>query len=312
MRLHAFRLLLTLGIVAIYAVCYVAIKAGLSYTPPLLFAGLRTEIAGVVLLLMVLALRRPLLLDRRGWGWLLALALTAITLSYGAMFLAPGRTGAGIASVLGNTQPLIAVALAAGFLGERLTRGTLAALALGIAGVTLIASGALNGDGAAGLTGPALALGASAGAAVSSVIVKRMGMRADLLTVSAWQLVIGGLPLLGASALTERDSAVIWNAQFVALLLFLALVGTALAIPTWYWLVQREPIGRLMLFLFLVPVIGLALATAAFGERVSLAEAAGVVLALTGVWVASRRSADETGSGTLSGVTSGPQPGRRA
>lgn len=43
-RLHAFRLLLILGIVAVYAVCYIAIKAGLAHTP-LLFAGLRAVIA---------------------------------------------------------------------------------------------------------------------------------------------------------------------------------------------------------------------------------------------------------------------------
>lgn len=47
-----------LGLTAVYAVCFVAIKAGLAFAPPLLFAGLRAEIAGVVLLGLVVFLRR--------------------------------------------------------------------------------------------------------------------------------------------------------------------------------------------------------------------------------------------------------------
>lgn len=48
-----------LGLTAVYAVCFVAIKAGLAFAPPLLFAGLRAEIAGVALLGLVVFLRRP-------------------------------------------------------------------------------------------------------------------------------------------------------------------------------------------------------------------------------------------------------------
>jgi len=43
-------MLAALGLSAIYAFCFIAIKAGLAFAPPLLFAGLRAEIAGVVLL----------------------------------------------------------------------------------------------------------------------------------------------------------------------------------------------------------------------------------------------------------------------
>lgn len=39
-------MLAVLGLAGIYAVCFVAIKAGLAFAPPLLFAGLRAEIAG--------------------------------------------------------------------------------------------------------------------------------------------------------------------------------------------------------------------------------------------------------------------------
>lgn len=262
----------------------------------------------------MVALRRPLLPARRSWPWLLVLALSATTLTYGAMFLSPGQTGAGIASVLGNTQPLIAVVLAATFLAERLTRGKGAALALGTVGVTLISSAALRGPDAYGFSGAVLALVASAGSAVGSVIVKRMGTQVSLLAVTGWQFVIGSLPLLAASAGVERDVGVTWSVEFVGLLLFLALVGTALAGAVWYWLVQQEDVGRLTMVLFLVPVFGLGLAALVFGERVSALEGAGVVLVVTGIgaaaWESWRDSAAARSVGSTIGRTSGSAGGR--
>jgi drug/metabolite transporter (DMT)-like permease len=50
------------------------------------------------------------------------------------MFMSPGRTGAALASVLGNTGPVLMVLLAALVLHEPLTRRRLTALGLGMAG----------------------------------------------------------------------------------------------------------------------------------------------------------------------------------
>lgn len=279
------RLLIVLSLTVVYGFCYAAIKAGLSSAPPLLFAGLRAMTAGAALLALAAALRRPLLPRSAGLGPLLALSLTATTITFAAMFLSPGRTGAGIASVLGNTQPLFAVVLAALFLGERLTRVRLTGLALGLLGVALIAAPAFAGPGKYGLSGPLLALAASAGAAAGSVIVKRVGTSSGILAISGWQLLIGSVPLLALSAVVERG-AVVWSREFTALLLFLALAGTAFAFPVWYWLLKRDEVGRLTLFLFLVPVFGLAIAAVTFGERIGPLEGIGVVVALTGIWVA--------------------------
>jgi len=297
------RPLIVLGLTAIYAVCFIAIKAGLPFMPPLRFAGMRALIGGAVLLGLMAALRRPLLPPRRSWPGIVALGLTSTALGFGAMFLSPGRTGAGIASVLGNTQPVIVPALAALFLGERMTRSKWIALVLGMIGVALIAFPALGGSEASSVAGPLLALAASGGLAVGSVIVKRIASGIDLFALTAWQLVVGSLPLLAASAVVERDMPVVWSATFVSLLLFLALIGTALATAIWYWLIRRDDVGRLTLFFFLVPVFGLAIAALAFGEQVSLSAGIGVIVTLAGigavVWEARRPQPAAAHDGTL-------------
>lgn len=279
------------GLTAICAVCFVLIKTGLAFAPPLLFGGLRALIGGGALLGLLIVFHQPWLPPRATWGGVLALAFTATTLAFGAMFLSPGRTGAGIASVLGNLQPLIVVALAAPFLGERVSRGKWLALAFGLMGVTLIAWQALTGPEVDGAPGAALALAASAGAAVGSVIFKRMRVVTGVLPITAWQLILGSLPLLAVSALTERRVPLHWNTQFVGSLLFLALVGTSLVNAAWYGLVQRAEVSHLALFLFLVPVFGLGIAARVLGERVSPLEIAGSFLTIVGIGIAARTPA---------------------
>ena len=284
------RLLLVVCLAAGYAGCYSAIKAGLAYAPPLRFAGLRAVVGGAALLGLVLILGKPLVPARRFWPGVAALALTGTFLSFGATFLSPGRTGAGIASVLGNTGPLLVVILAAIFLREPVTRAKAAALVLGLAGVSLIAYPAITDPARRGALGAILPLVAAGGTAVQSVIVKRLEIGEALLPVTAWQCVLGGLPLLLVSAVVERGAVVVWSPTFLSLFLFLTLVGTSAATALWFWLVQDEDVGRLSLQLFLVPVFGLILAMALFREPIGMLETAGTAIVVLGIGLVARES----------------------
>lgn len=294
---------LALAVVTLtYAVCFIAIKVGLPYAPPLRFAGLRVLTGAIVLLGVIVALRRPLL-PRTGWPGLLALAFTATTLSFGAMFLAGSQTGAGIASVLGNTQPLVAIVLARVVLGETITWAKAVALTLGLSGVTLIAAPALGSTSPTDASGALLALTVSLGSASGSVIAKRLGAAFDSLPVTAWQLALGSLPLLVGSAIVERDAAIEWSVTFFGVLLFLSVVGTSIAVALWFWLVQHEDVGRLTMFLFLVPVAGLGLSAAVLGETITPLAGIGLLLALIGVATASWEAWQSEGRPSASGQT---------
>lgn len=296
------QVLIVTGLTAVYAVCFVAIKAGLSFAPPLLFAGLRTLIAGFSILGLLIVLRRPIIPPRSAWLWIAPLALTATTFAYGAMFAGPGRTGAGITSVLGNAQPLFVTAMAAVALGERMTHGKWVTLGLGLTGVVAMAAPAMLTGDVFGLSGAVLALASAGAFAAGSVLIKRMDPGPDLLPVTAWQLILGSLVLLASSRIAERGGRVIWSNEFLSLLIFLAVPGTAVATAAWYWLVQGTDVGRLAMFFFLVPVFGLALASVTYGEQIGLFQAAGAmfILAGSGVTVVEDRQVN------------GPLPGRMA
>lgn len=293
-------LFLAILVMGITSACFSAIKLGLVFAPPLRFAALRSALAGGALLAVLLAGDRRVLPHRDLWGGIVVLALLGTSLGYAAMFMSPGRTGAGISSVLGNTGPLILIILAAAFLGEPVTRRKGWALLLGTIGVALIASPAVADPTRVGAVAVLLPLVSAAAASGATVVLKRLESRDALVQIAAWQLLIGAGPLAVGSALFERQARIDWGIEFIAILLFLSLVGTAFALWLWYWLVQREEVGRLGLLFFLVPVLGLGLAAAIFGERITAIEAGGVGMTMAGLAVVLRGRPDEAGPGSPS------------
>jgi drug/metabolite transporter (DMT)-like permease len=203
------------------------------------------------------------------------------------MFLGGGIISPGLATVLTNTQPLIAAVLAYAALGERLGRGGVAGLLLGFAGILLIALSGSRGEGT--ITTPlgvAYVLLGAVGVAGGNVLLKRLAGRVDPLMATAWQLLLGGLPLLLASLVFEAPFRVTWSVAFVVVLLALGLLGTALAFVLWFSLLARTELTRLNSFTFLTPVLALLIGVLFFSERMPPLELGGIGLTLAGaLWV---------------------------
>lgn len=279
---QTYLLIVLLSLILVYAVCFTAIKAGLSFLPPLFFGGLRALLGGIVLLIIMSFIKQSIIPGRYEWKWIFWIGL-ATTITFAGMFLSPGRTGAGIASILGNMAPLFTVLLASMVLHEKLSFRSKSALVLGVLGIIFISYPDLFGKSAYGMTGLILALAASGGTATSSILVKQMNKEQLVLSVSAWSLIIGSVPLLLASFLIEGGSSIHWNTSSVSILLFLVIFGTAFTTAVWYLLIQRYNVGKLSLFFFLIPVFGLGIASLAFKETLAMNDLLGVftILAAT-------------------------------
>lgn len=305
-RMSAGHVMLALVAASLYAGCYAAIKAGLAYAPPMHFAAWRACLAGALLLAMLVATRQPLFPDRRLWPPTVTLALVGTVAGFSAMFASTRHTGVGLASVLGNTGPLLIIVLAAMFLGEPITRAKLIAVACGLAGVSFIAlPGASSSLRTVDIAAIGLPLLAAASGAGESVIVKWARPGLDVLRVAAWQYFLGSLVLFLLAARLEPGASITWTRSFVLLLVLLGGGTTAAATGLWYWLVQREEVSRLSLVLFLVPVAGVALGITLFGERIATIQVAGILLILVGVAVAALTRPSHVGQ--LLVATRGPR-----
>jgi len=77
----------------------------------------------------------------------------------------------------------------------------------------------------------------------------------------------------------------------VLILVALAVFGSALAFWLWFEALERVSLNRANAFTFLVPIFGLVVGAAFFGERLEAIQAMGVFLVLTGIFLVQRGAA---------------------
>ncbi len=275
--------IITLGIILILAVCYPLVSRGLEYAPPLIFAGLRTFIASISIFLLLPLIRQPFVLPKGTWKWAILLSLPAVTFTYATMFLSHENPNMALLPVLENLQPFLSVFFAGVFLHEKLSSPTRYMLLFGALGLFFITIQSLTGDSGFDFRSAVLALLASISATAASIVVKRL-KRPDLIaTLSAWQLIIGSVPLLVFSWFAESGKSIQWNLPFVSVLAFLALIGTGATTVIWYTLIQKFGVSRLSVLFFLLPVFGLIMTNRLYAVPVSTLEWIGALIILSGV-----------------------------
>ena len=271
-------------VMLLWALCFPLITLGLPYAPHLTFASIRAFLAGIMLLIPALILKRPQPRGLKIWLSLIGVGLGATTLGFFGMFHASEFVSPGIATVIANTQPLMAAVLASIFLKEYLNTCGKAGLAISFLGIILIALPALFTDTAGRYTlGIFYILLAALGITVSNVLIRRIAGNVDALSAMGWQLVIGSMFLAALAVSSEDVTAITWNVQFIASLLGLALPGTALAYWLWYRTLGKVELNRANAFSFLVPVFGLTMGILFFQETIENIAAAGIVLIILGI-----------------------------
>ena len=271
-----------IGVMFLWALCFPLIAFGLANAPPMAFAAIRALIAWAALLLVAHGYRRPFARNRGHWGITALIGVSATSLGFFGMFYGGARVAPGVATVVANTQPLIAAAIAWRIWGEPLVRHQWIGMGLGFAGIVLIGAPSLvePGSSAAGLS---LILLGALGTAFGNVLMSRMRGDFDTVRVMGWQLVIGSVPLGILSWLIEDAMLIHWSWPFLGALLALSLLGTALPFVAWFALLQRCSLNRLNVFTFFTPVFGLLMGYVFFAETLSLLSGAGIALCLLGV-----------------------------
>ncbi|MBF6557421.1 MAG: EamA family transporter [Acidimicrobiales bacterium] len=270
-----------LWVTGVLGACFVAIRLGQPYAPPLWFATLRAVLAGVVLVGYSACRRQRPPTGVRQWGLVGGLGLANATIGFGAMFLAAARLSTGIASVLANAQPLLIVLPAWLLYRERPRPAAMVGLVVGMAGFIVVALPGGVGSGAA------LAIGAAAAATVGTLLARRLGILNDVVA-AGWSFLIGGAVLALWAGLAEGVPHIHVTWGLVASLAFLAIPGTAGVYVAWFHEARRCPLYRLAAWTFAVPAFGLLLGVLIKGDRPSAWTAAGLGIVLTSLWLVLR------------------------
>lgn len=288
---------------ALWGTAMAAMRPLLDGGTPLQVACLRVLPAGVVLLLAALLLGRQLAVDRRDWPWLLAFTLVDASLFQGLLARGLGQTGAGLGSVLIDSQPLLVALLARSLFGEAinpvgwvgLLLGLLAILCLGLPAAVL-GHWWLQGPVATGVRpwshGELWMLAAAAAMAVGTVLCRYASRHSDALVITGWHLLLGGLPLLLLAALPVASGAAWlpqWSAGDWGLMAYAALPGSALAYGLFFWFASRGDLTGFTALTFLTPVFALLCGVLWLHEQLLPLQWLGVALALVSVLLINRR-----------------------
>ena len=282
-------------VMALWAACFPLITIGLELAPHLAFAAMRAALAGAFLVGLAVMLGRPLPRSRHAWALVIVAGLGATSLGFFGMFHAAEFIAPGLATVITNAQPLLAAMLAYVFLSERLTMPGKWGLLVGLAGIAAIAWPGIASSGVQDYQlGFAYVTAAAFGVAIGNIAIKRLAGSVDAMMAMGLQLLIGALPLTLLSVLTEDVAGMTWSAEFLLLLVVLAILGTSVPFWLWFRALEQVPLNKANAFTFLVPILGLAIGAAAFGERLVWVQGAGVALVLGGIALVQRSAKTKT------------------
>lgn len=254
---------------------WVAMKVGVRYSDPFTFSALRNFLGALALFVLVAtrrgALRPPIPV------WLLATFGLFQTSGSGLSVWALYVGSAGKTSVLTYTMPFWLLVIAWPVLDERIRGLQWAVVGLALGGLLFV----LEPWHLRGLAAGLLAVAGGLCWAVASVLFKTIRRRytVELLPFTAWQALLGSIPLIIAAGFTASGPPV-WNATLVAALLYNVIVCSAVAWLLWLYVLHELPAGTAGISSLAIPVVGVLAAWIQLGERPGTVEAIGMALIL--------------------------------
>jgi len=272
-------------LILLWGLSWPTIKVGLAYSPPLLYAGIRTLGGGLLLLLLALPTLQRLQF-RSNWRVYVISSLLNVVLFFGLQTIGLYFLPAGLLSVLVYLQPILVGFLAWLWLGEPLSPAKIIGLFLGFLGVATVSFESISGK--ASLTGILIAISAAVFWAIGTVYVKRVQGQVDLLWLVGIQFTLGGLVLLGAGLGFESWHQIHWTWTLLASQLYAIVFGVSVSWVMWIKLVHAGEVSRASSYIFVVPLISVSIGTLFLHESVSVFLLAGLVLIVAGIYLANR------------------------
>jgi probable blue pigment (indigoidine) exporter len=284
---HRYRnlaLFVVLGL--IWGAAYPAIKAGLDAVPPVLFAAVRYDVAGVLMLGYVAATRdyrRPQ--TRADWTNV-AIGGVLIIAAYNA-FLFVGETAipSAVAAILVATVPLFTSLFARTLLpSDGLDVPGVAGVLLGFLGILVISRPDPTNLLATDVVGQLFVLVAALSMAFGSTLTQRYDAAQPVLTMEAWSMALGAvlLHVVAFARPTPSLLAVEWTTHAVWMVLYLAIFSSAVAYFLYFHLLEQLGPFEMNFIAYAAAAFGALTGWLFLGERITVYTVAGYALILAG------------------------------
>ena len=297
-RIDARAALILLACCAAWGFNQVAIKVANQGISPMLQAGLRSAVAGVIVLAWAHVRGIPLF-ERDGTLWAGIAAGLLFAAEFMLLYVGLEYTTASRGIIFLYLAPF-AVAMGAHLFipGDRLTWMKVAGLFAALTGLTVAMGEGVLAPERPTLLGDLLSVAAAVVWGATTVVVRASALRfvstektlMYQLAVSAAALPVASW-LMGEAGITDLSLRVLLGFGYTVL------VVAVVSYLAWFWLVRTYPPTRLASFTFLSPVFGVLAGLAVLGEEPSLSLGVALVLIGAGIWLVNREYRFETSSG---------------
>lgn len=265
-------------------------KVGLQFAPPVLYAGMRTLIGGILFVPFLMPQWREIQW-KKNWPIYLISTLFNVVIFTGVQSIGLQYLGSGLFSVIVYLQPVFVVLLSWLYLKESISVMKIVGMIIGFLGVAVVSLDGITGK--ISPIGIILALITGIGWSVGVVYVKKTSGQVHGLWLVALQNVIGGLVMLGVGMGMENISSIKWNFEFVSCFAYGGVVALGLSTAVYFKLMSCGESSKVGSFTFLVPLIAVAIGTLFLGEPFNISILAGLALILISIYLINGKSSEK-------------------
>jgi len=283
------RAYVSLGFICVvWGTTYLAIRIGVAHYPPLMFAGVRQTLAGLMLAVVALFVSRQKDLSLQNIGRQALIGFLMLTLGNGCVTWSEKFIPSGVASLICSLMPVVTVLLnLAIFRGEKSNTLTLMGMALGFLGVALIFRNDVSQlSNPAYLGGMFVTLLGTSGWALGSIISKKNTVQINPFLNAAMQLFFGGLFMLAVSPFVDNwRTANIFDARGVAALLYLIIFGSVLAYGAYMYVLSQLPVSIATIYAYINPLVAVILGYLVLKETLNIFTVLSFAAIIAGVYL---------------------------
>ena len=234
----------------------------------ILFAGYRFFLSGVLTFALGCLLERRILrMKRENFGVIFRQGVLQTTIQYVCFYIGLAHTTGAKGSIINASNAFVSIVAAHYMIrSERMTWKKGLGCILGLAGVVLVNLEPGGFGGGFRFLGERMVLLCTIAYGVSTVLLKMISDRESPMTITAYQTLIGSALLIVIGWLLHGDVGVFtWKSA--ALLFYMALLSTV-AFSLWTLLLKYNPVGKVAVYGFTIPIFGVLLSGILLGETI--------------------------------------------
>lgn len=275
-----------LAVYFFWGTTYLGIRMALEAVPPVLLIGVRFVLSGGILL--IAAILYGARLPRGRELWLTSLyGVIALGGGNGALVFSEQWIPSGIAALFVTTSPFWMVGIdAARAEGDKLSKWTIAGIAVGFLGIVVLVGPAALGVG----LGPTLIkafIVLQVGCfcwCLGSVLQKGQPTTAHPVVSGAVQQLATGLFVLPMSLFTH-EHPVNWSSRGIWAVAYLVVFGSIVGYSAFIYAMEHLPVAVVSTYAYVNPIVAVALGWLFYREPFGVREGFAMVLVMVGVFI---------------------------